>query len=115
MLKVNVKSDQTAIDIILVVMMIGIVVLGASMLIASVKVEWVEACRKRLRWRQGKPEQEAEQDSDSQLGVQLQIVMSNPMHEVGKDNSRWQTLVDEESGNRYYYDCNTGETTWEKP
>ena len=51
MLKLNVKSDQTAIDILLVVMMIGIVVLGTGMLIASVKVEWLQACKKRLKWK----------------------------------------------------------------
>ena len=115
MLKVNVQSDQTAIDIMLVIITIAIIVLGAGMLIASVKVEWVQACRKRLRWFQGDQEQEAKEDSDPQSGLQLQIIMSNPMKEVGKDNSRWQSLVDEESGNTYYYDSNTGETTWEKP
>ena len=115
MLKVNVQSDQTAIDIMLVIITIAIIVLGAGMLIASVKVEWVQACRKRLRWFQGDQEQEAKEDSDPQSGLQLQIIMSNPMKEVGKDNSRWQILVDEESGNTYYYDSNTGETTWEKP
>ena len=31
--------------------MIGIAVFGAGMLIASVKVEWLQACKKRLKWK----------------------------------------------------------------
>ena len=33
-------------------MMIAMVVLGVGMLIASVKVAWLQSCRKRLRWSQ---------------------------------------------------------------
>ena len=53
--------------------------------------------------------------SEDEGGVQLQILNSNPMHERGDErSSNWETIIDEESGKNYYYNKNTGETTWEK-
>ena len=53
--------------------------------------------------------------SEDEGGVQLQILNSNPMQERGDErNSNWETIIDEESGKNYYYNKNTGETTWEK-
>ena len=53
--------------------------------------------------------------SEDEGGVQLQILNSNSMHERGdKRTSKGETIIDEESGKNYYYNKNTGETTWEK-
>ena len=53
--------------------------------------------------------------SEDEGGVQLQILNSNPMHERGDErSSNWETIFDEESGKNYYYNKNTGETTWKK-
>ena len=87
MLKVNVKSDQTAIDILLVVMMIGIVVLGASMLIASVKVEWLQACKKRLKWKRS--ERGSQIDTGGvELGTMSEVEM---VHEPAEGRRQGKT------------------------
>ena len=87
-LKVNVKSDQTAMDIILVVMMIGIFVFGAAMLIASVKVEWLQSCKKRLKWKRS--ERGSQIDTGGvELGTMSEVEM---VHEPAEGRRQDKTI-----------------------
>ena len=42
-------------------------------------------------------------------------ISKNVANETARGSSRWSTELDETSGDIYYYDNNTHETTWEKP
>ena len=69
----------------------------------------------RKMWRRNYGTEVDATATDMQL-----TVLSNTMHDGNSVHSSpsescWEAFVDEESGNCYYFNKDTGETTWKMP